>query len=322
MSINGGITMSHWTTADMPNLQGHVALVTGANSGLGLETTRALAAKGAHVIMACRNQEKGAQAQDSLEKSIAGASLELAELDLASLASIRVFAEHFQANHKQLDLLFNNAGVMAIPFRKTQDGFEWQFGTNYLGHFALTGLLLPTLLTTPQSRVITTSSVAHRTGKIEFDNLNGERSYGRWSAYGRSKLADLMFALELQRRLKSAGADTISVAAHPGFSNTSLQSTSTTEAGALGERLLYTLYKGQSAAMGALPQLYAATAPYIYGGEYIGPDGMFGMTGYPKKVRAIKPAYDEQVAAKLWDVSVEMTGVDYGVLRSKVQEKA
>jgi protochlorophyllide reductase len=314
--------MSHWTTADMPELQGRVALVTGANSGLGLETTRALAAKGAHVIMACRNQEKGAQAQDSLEKSIPAASLELAELDLASLASIRAFAERFQAQHTQLDLLFNNAGVMAIPYRKTQDGFEWQFGTNYLGHFALTGLLLPTLLVTPQSRVITTSSVAHRTGKIEFDNLNGERSYSRWSAYGRSKLANLMFALELQRRLKGAGADTISVAAHPGFSHTSLQSTSATEAGAAMERLLYTLYRGQTAAMGALPQLYAATAPYIYGGEYIGPDGMFGMGGYPKKVRGIKPAYDEQVATKLWDVSVEMTGVDYGALRSKVQEKA
>ena len=314
--------MSHWTTSDMPELQGRVALVTGANSGLGLETTRALAAKGAHVIMACRNQEKGAQAQDSLEKSIPAASLELAELDLASLASIRAFAERFQAKHTQLDLLFNNAGIMAIPYRKTQDGFEWQFGTNYLGHFALTGLLLPTLLATPQSRVITTSSVAHRMGKIEFDNLNGERSYSRWSAYGRSKLADLMFALELQRRLKRAGADTISVAAHPGFSHTSLQSTSATEAGAMMERLLYTLYRGQTAAMGALPQLYAATAPYIYGGEYIGPDGMFGMGGYPKKVRGIKPAYDEQVAAKLWDVSVEMTGVDYGALRSKVQEKA
>jgi len=322
MSIDGGITMSHWTTADMPNLQGRVALVTGANSGLGLETTRALAAKGAHIIMACRDQEKGRTARATIVESVPGASLELMELDLASLAAVRDFAKRFQADHTQLDLLFNNAGVMAIPFRKTQDGFEWQFGTNYLGHFALTGLLLPTLLATPQSRVISTSSVAHRTGKIEFDNLNGERSYSRWSAYGRSKLANLMFAIELQRRLKRAGVDTISVAAHPGFSHTSLQSTSATEAGAAMERLLYTFYKGQSAAMGALPQLYAATDPYIYGGEYIGPDGMFGMGGYPKKVRGIKPAYDEQVAAKLWDASVEMTGVDYGALRSKVQEKA
>ena len=211
---------------------------------------------------------------------------------------------------------------MAIPYRKTQGGFEWQFGTNYLGHFALTGLLLPTLLATPQSRVITTSSFVHRRGKIEFDNLNGERSYSRWSAYDRSKLADLMFAFELQRRLNRAGADIISVAAHPGYSNTSLQSTSTSESGTVMERLMYRLYGGQTAAMGALPQLYAATAPYVYGGEYIGPDGILGIAGYPEKVRGSKQAYDEQVAARLWDVSVEMTGVDYGVLRSPVQEKA
>ncbi len=314
--------MSHWTTADMPDLHGYTALVTGANSGLGLETTRALAAKGAHVVMASRDQEKGRRAQSSLEESIPGASLELMQLDLASLAGIRDFAKRFQAQHTQLNLLFNNAGVMAIPYRKTPDGFEWQFGTNYIGHFALTGLLLPTLLATPKSRVITTSSMAQATGKIEFDNLNNERSYSRWSAYGKSKLADAIFAFELQRRLKRTGVDTISVAAHPGYSHTSLQSTSATEAGAAIERLMYSLYGGQSAAMGALPQLYAATAPYIYGGEYIGPDGLFGMSGYPQKVRAVKRAYDEQVAAKLWDVSVEMTGVDYAALSSPVQEKA
>jgi protochlorophyllide reductase len=314
--------MSHWTTADMPDLHGYTALVTGANSGLGLETTRALAAKGAHVVMASRNLEKGSQTQSSLEESIPGASLELTQLDLASLAGVRDFANRFQANHTQLNLLFNNAGVMAIPYRKTPDGFEWQFGTNYLGHFALTGLLLPTLLATPKSRVITTSSMAQSMGKIEFDNLNNERSYSRWSAYGKSKLADAIFAFELQRRLKRAGVDTISVSAHPGYSNTNLQTTSATEAGAALERFMYSFYRGQSAAMGALPQLYAATAPYIYGGEYIGPDGLFGMTGYPKKVQAVKRAYDEQVAARLWDVSVEMTGVDYAALSASAQEKA
>jgi NAD(P)-dependent dehydrogenase (short-subunit alcohol dehydrogenase family) len=306
----------------MPDLRGYTALVTGANSGLGLETARALAAKGAHVVMASRDLEKGRKAQSSLEESIPGAVLELVQLDLASLAGVRDFAQRFQEKHTQLNLLFNNAGVMAIPYRKTPDGFEWQFGTNYLGHFALTGLLLPTVLATPKSRVITTSSMAQTMGKIEFDNLNGERSYSRWSAYGKSKLADAIFAFELQRRLKRAGVDTISVAAHPGYSHTSLQSTSATETGAIMERLLYSLYSGQSAAMGALPQLYAATSPFLYGGEYIGPDGFFGMSGYPKKVRASKPAYDEPVAAKLWEVSVEMTGVDYGVLRSTVQEKA
>ncbi len=313
--------MSHWTTANIPDLHGHTALVTGANSGLGLETTRALATNGAHVVMACRDQEKGRKAKSVIEESVPGASLELAALDLSSLAAIRAFAERFRTDHTQLDLLFNNAGVMAIPYRKTQDGFEWQFGTNYLGHFALTGLLLPPLLATPQSRVITTSSMAHVTGKIEFDNLNNERSYTRWSAYGKSKLADLMFAFELQRRLKRVGVETISVAAHPGFSHTSLQSTSVTEASAVMERLMYSLYRGQSAAMGALPQLYAATAPSLSGGEYIRPDGLFGLSWYPKKVRACKHAYDEQVAARLWEVSIEMTGVDDAALHALTQEK-
>jgi protochlorophyllide reductase len=314
--------MSKWTTADIPDLHGKVALVTGANSGLGLETTRALAAKGAHVVMASRDLEKGRKAQASIQEGIPGASLELVQLDLASLAGIHDFVKQFQTNHAQLDLLFNNAGVMAIPQRKTADGFEMQFGTNYLGHFALTGQLLPTLLATPRSRVITTSSFAHMMGKIEFDNLNSERSYGRWSTYGKSKLADLMFALELQRRLTHAGADTIGVAAHPGYSHTNLQATSATATGAIGERLMYAIYRGQSAAQGALPQLYAATSPNIYGGEYVGPDGLLGLSGFPKKGRAGKHAYDEQVAAKLWDVSVEMTGVDYAALREAVEEKA
>ena len=313
--------MSHWTTADIPDLHGHIALVTGANSGLGFETTRALAAKGATVVMACRDQEKGRKAKTAIEESVPGASLELMALDLSSLAAIRAFAERFRADHTQLHLLFNNAGVMAIPYRKTPDGFEWQFGTNYLGHFALTGLLLPTVLATPRSRVITTSSMAHIMGKIEFDNLNNERSYSRWSAYGKSKLADLMFAFELQRRLKEAGVDTISVAAHPGFSHTSLQATSVTEAGAVIEGLMYAFYRGQSAAMGALPQLYAGTSPYVFGGEYIGPDGLFGMSGYPKKVHASKKAYDEQVAAQLWEKSLEMTGVDYAALHTLSPEK-
>lgn len=316
--------MSQWTTEDIPDVHGYTVLVTGANSGLGLETTRALATKGAHVVMACRNLEKGRAAQASLEQSIPGASLSLMHLDLASLASVRTFAERLQAQQSQLHLLFNNAGVMALPYRKTTDGFEWQFGTNYLGHFALTGLVLPTLLATPKSRVISTSSLAQMMGKISFDNLNGERSYSRWSAYGKSKLATAMFAFELQRRLKQAGAEMISVCAHPGYSATNLQTTSATESAAAIERLIYSSFGGvfQNAAMGALPQLYAATSSAISGGEYIGPDGLFGLGGYPKEVRAVKQAYDEQVAAKLWEVSVEMTGVDYAALRDVPALKA
>lgn len=310
--------MSRWTTADMPDLHGHTALVTGANSGLGLETVSALAAKGAHVVMACRDLEKGRKAKSLVEERVSGADLELMQLDLASLAAVRDFAQRFQKEHAQLNLQFNNAGVMAVPYRKTPDGFEWQFGTNHLGHFALTGLLLPTLLATPKSRIIVTASQAHRMGKIEFDNLNGERSYGRWSAYGRSKLANLLFGLELQRRLQKAGVETISVIAHPGYAHTSLQGANATAV----ERVLYALYPGQTAAMGALPQLYAATSPYIYGGEYIGPDGLFGMAGYPKRVHANKLAHDEALAVRLWDVSVEMTGVDYGMLYPSVKEKA
>jgi NAD(P)-dependent dehydrogenase (short-subunit alcohol dehydrogenase family) len=211
-------------------------------------------------------------------------------------------------------LLFNNAGVMALPHRKTPDGFEWQFATNHLGHFALTGLILPTLLATPKSRVITTSSMMQMAGKIEFDNLNSERSYSRWLAYGRSKLANALFAFELQRRLKRAGAETISLAAHPGYATTNLQTTSVTEAATTIEGWMYSLFRGQSAAMGALPQLYAATEPSLSGGEYIGPDGFLGMAGHPRKGRAVKRAYDEHVAAQLWKISVEMTRVEYAAL--------
>jgi len=271
--------------------------------------------------MACRNMEKGRKAQSLIEGEVVGASLELAALDLASLVEVRNFAQRFQADHARLDLLFNNAGVMAIPRRETADGFEWQLGANYLSHFALTGLLLPTLLTTPESRVISTSSMAQNAGRINFDDLQGKRSYGRWSAYGQSKLANVLFAFELQRRLTRVGAGTISVCAHPGYASTNLQTTTGTTFGMKMENIMYSVYRGQSAYKGALPQLYAATAPNIYGGEYIGPDGLLGMSGYPKRVRASKPAYDEQVAARLWDVSVELTGVDYAVLRTLAPEK-
>lgn len=311
--------MNQWTVADIPSLQGHVAVVTGANSGLGLETTRALASKGAHVLMACRSLEKGRAAQAIVVKQLPQATLEVAELDLASLASIRAFAANFRQVHKRLDLLFNNAGVMAIPRRETQDGFEMQFGTNHLGHFALTGLLLPTLLATPQSRIVTTTSGARLVGHIRLDDLQRKQSYGRWEAYGQSKLANLLFTLELQRRLVQAGADTISVAAHPGYAQTELQSTSMTAANSPIDRFMYTFLQpiiSQSAAMGALPQLYAAITPTIHGGELIGPGGFLGMRGYPKEERKRPQDDDRQIAQQLWNSSVKLTGVDYADLQT------
>src|SRR5260370_485146 len=228
--------MNKWTVNDIPDLHGRVALVTGANSGLGLETTRALVAHGAHVIMACRSLDKAHQAEIKLSEPFA--SVELAQLDLASQASVRECADTIQQTHDRLDLLFNNAGVMAIPRRETPDGFEMQFATNYLGHFALTGLLLPTLLSTPSSRVVTLTSIARMFahGRINFDDLNGKHSYDRSRAYGQSKLATLLFADELQRRLARAGSTTISVSAHPGYARTELQSTSQAASGSILER--------------------------------------------------------------------------------------
>ncbi|GLV54728.1 short-chain dehydrogenase [Dictyobacter sp. S3.2.2.5] len=313
--------MVQWTDRDIPDLQGRVALVTGANSGLGLETVRALAAKRAHVIMACRNLEKGSQARDELSQAFPQASLELMELDLASLEAVRTFARNLAANHARLDLLFNNAGVMAIPRRETRDGFEMQFGTNHLAHFALTGLLLPTLLATSRSRIICTTSAARAMGKIRIDDLNRTRSYGRWEAYGQSKLSNLLFAFELQRRLEAAGAETICVAAHPGYAVTNLQTTSATLSNATLETLLYTKLGplvGQTAQMGALPQLYAAFSPDIHGGELVGPGSLGGLRGYPRVETKAQKEYDRATARRLWDASVKLTSVDYSALQSPV----
>ena len=215
--------MSKWTTKDIPDQSGKIAIVTGANSGIGFEAAKALAAKGAHVVMACRNMEKGEKAVDDIRAATPAAQLALKQLDLADLGSVRTFAADYQAQHSQLHMLINNAGVMALPYRTTEDGFEMQFGTNHLGHFALTGLLLPTLFATPGSRIVTVSSMAHQMGTIQFDDLGWEKSYSKWRAYGMSKLANLLFTYELQRKLTAAGADTIAVAVHPGYSATNLQ---------------------------------------------------------------------------------------------------
>lgn len=304
--------MVNWNANDIPSQSGKVVIVTGANSGLGYETTLALVRKNAHVIMACRNLEKGQRAVDLIEAKVPGASVELMPLDLASLASIHAFAESFIAKYDHLDQLYNNAGVMAIPRRETADGFEMQFGTNHLGHFALTGLLLPTLLQTPHSRVITTSSGLHRTGKMDFDDLQHEKSYTRYGAYSQSKLANILFMLELERRLMPTAATTISVGGHPGFSNTNLQSNSAEASGSGIEKVMYSLGAifAQSQAMGALPQLYAGTASDVVGGEYYGPSIM-SMRGNPTLETPSDAARNEADAARLWAISEELTGVHY-----------
>ncbi len=298
--------MQKWTTANMPDQSGKLALITGANSGLGYETSLALAEKNAEVIMACRNLEKGQAALDKIKAAVPHAKLVLMSLDLNSLASVRKFAEEIHAKYERLDLLINNAGIMAPPYGKTEDGFETQFGVNHLGHFALTALLLDLLFAAENSRIVNVSSQAHTMGKINFDDLNSEKSYNAWRAYGQSKIANLYFTYELQRKLAAAGKSTIATAAHPGYSATNLQ----------GNSGLFSFLNGimaQSAAMGALPTLYAATNPEVTGADYIGPHAMGGWRGYPVKVKSNALSYDEAIAARLWDVSEALTGIKFNL---------
>jgi NAD(P)-dependent dehydrogenase (short-subunit alcohol dehydrogenase family) len=289
--------------------------VTGANSGLGLATARALARARARVVLACRNLDKGEAAVREIEAAVSQPQLELEQLDLSSLDSVRAFAERFRAGHDGLDLLINNAGVMATPRRRTSDGFELQLGTNHLGHFALTGLLIGAMEGRGDPRVVTLSSQAHRTGRIAFDNLGGERHYFRWRAYGQSKLANLLFALELDRRLRAAGSGVKSMAAHPGYAATNLQQAGPPSIDALFMRVTNAVL-AQSAEMGALPELYAATAPGLESGTYVGPDGIGEQRGHPKRVSPSRAARDEEVARRLWEVSEELTGVRFGLAPS------
>jgi NAD(P)-dependent dehydrogenase (short-subunit alcohol dehydrogenase family) len=300
-----------WTAADIPDQSGRTAIVTGANSGLGLATARELARAGAAVIMGCRSVGKGEEAARRIRGAAPDARLEVATLDLADLGSVRDFAAQAADRHPRLDLLINNAGIMAAPRRLTRDGFESQFGTNHLGHFALTGLLLPALLKAPAPRVVTVSSTMHRGGKLNFDDLNGERKYSRWGAYGQSKLANLMFCFELQRRAIAADTALLSLAAHPGYASTNLQF-------AAPDRLYEKAYMwignrlfAQSADMGALPTLYAATVPDLPGGTYVGPGGIGEQRGHPKVVTAAGKAYEESDWRRLWEVSEQLTGVQY-----------
>jgi NAD(P)-dependent dehydrogenase (short-subunit alcohol dehydrogenase family) len=302
---------SKWTAADIPDQSGRVAIVTGANSGLGLATARELTRAGATVVLACRSTAKAEQAAASIRTAVPRAALEVEALDLASLGSVHEFAQRRAGSGGALDLLINNAGIMAAPRRVTVDGFESQFGTNHLGHFALTGLLLPALLRAPAPRVVTLSSGLHRSGTISFDDLQGEQKYSRWGAYGQSKLANLMFCFELQRRSTEAGDVLRSLAAHPGYASTNLQFAAPDrfyEKAFMwaGNRLF-----AQSADMGALPTLYAATASGVPGGTFIGPGGFAEQRGYPKIVTAARKAYDEEAWRRLWEVSEQLTGVHY-----------
>ncbi len=292
-----------WDDRLMLDQSGKVAIVTGAGSGLGFETVRALAGKNAKVVMAVRNTAKGREAAARIKKECPRADVDVMELDLADLSSVRKFAQNFTKRFSRLDLLINNAGVMVPPYGKTVDGFELQFGTNHLGHFALTVLLIDMLKKVSGSRIVTVSSGAHAFGMLDFDDLNWEkRRYNAWQAYGDSKLANLYFTRELQRRLDEEGSDVLAVAAHPGWAATELQRHQ------WWVRLLNNFF-AQPAGMGALPTLYAATAPDVHGSEYFGPDGKGQMRGYPVKVQSSKRSRDMVVASRLWEVSEEMTGI-------------
>ena len=295
-----------WSAEALGDQSGRVAIVTGSNSGIGFETARVLAGKGATVVMACRNLEKANPKADEIRAAHPGADVNAMQLDLSDLGSVQRFAEGFRAKHSRLDLLINNAGIMVPPYGKTAQGFETQFGVNHLGHFALTGSLLDLITNTPGSRIVTVSSIAHYMGKIDFADLNWEKGYRAQAAYGQSKIANLLFTYELQRRLATAGKDTIAVAAHPGWTETNLQEH------AKGVKFL-NRFLAQEPLMGALPTLYAATEPGVNGAEYFGPSGFMEMNGPPKKVKSNKRSHDPNVAERLWNVSEELTGVHFQI---------
>jgi NAD(P)-dependent dehydrogenase (short-subunit alcohol dehydrogenase family) len=295
--------MSRWTARDVADQTGRNVVVTGANSGIGFQAARVLAERGADVVLAVRDITRGEAAAGRI-----GPAVQVRRLDLADLASVREFAA---GAPERIDVLVNNAGVMALPERRTADGFEMQLGTNHLGHFALTGLVLGRLLRAAQPRVVTVSSVMHRRGRIDFDDLQSERAYKKWAAYSQSKLANLLFAYELQRRASAAGLPLRSLAAHPGYSATNLWAggaeTSLSErAAARTGRLI-----AQSDAMGAEPTLYAATAPDIGSGAYVGPGGVMEARGHPKLVGSSAASRDEATARRLWEISEDLTGVRY-----------
>jgi NAD(P)-dependent dehydrogenase (short-subunit alcohol dehydrogenase family) len=301
-----------WTINNIPNLTGKVIIVTGANSGIGFEAAREFIRKGATTILACRNMNKAQAALSKIQAEIPNARAEVMCLDLASLKSIHEFVEAFKARYDRLDVLLNNAGIMMVPYTQTEDGFESQLGTNHLGHFALTGLLIELLEKTPGSRVVNISSNGHRMGRMDFDNLlyKSKGSYSRVGAYGRSKLSNLLFTYELERRIEANGGNPIAVAAHPGLADTHLADHF------WGGRLnglshAYLKAMAQDAAMGALPGIRAAVDPDVKGGQYYGPDGPRESKGYPVLVHSNQASHNEADARHLWQVSEELTGVKY-----------
>jgi NAD(P)-dependent dehydrogenase (short-subunit alcohol dehydrogenase family) len=304
--------MTNWTIADIPSQAGKLAVVTGATGGLGYQTALGLAQAEAEVVLTGRNDAKGREAISKIRRQLPDAKISFEALDLANLASVADFARRFAATHASLDLLINNAGVMALPTRQTtDDGFETQFGTNYLGHYALTAQLLPLLRSAHQPRVVNLSSIAHRTGFIHFSDLQGERLYSPWKAYNQSKLAMLMFALELQRRSDAAGWNLMSNAAHPGWARTDLFANGPGFGLiSFASQLAAPLFS-QSAESGALPTLFAATSPQAEGGGYYGPNGLNELKGPPAPARIMPQARDKAGAGKLWDVSQQLTGVSF-----------
>lgn len=309
--------MSHnWTADNIPNLTGKIIVITGANAGLGFESAKTLVAKGATVVMAVRNMNKGEKAKADILKIHPHVSLDLMKLDIGDLSSVREFAEAFKAKYDRLDILVNNAGVMAIPRQETVDGFEMQLGVNHLGHFALTGLLLDVIVKTPHARIHNVTSSANYSGTINFDDLMGEENYGRWAAYGQSKLANVFFTFELQKRLTAAGFDTMTNTSHPGLVLTNLQANSVEQSDTKMEALLYRFIEpilAQDITMGVLPMLYGATAEDAKGGVFYGPR-TFNLRGYPAEKKANKAAYDAQALQRFWEVSEQLTGVTYDVL--------
>ncbi|AUX10855.1 short-chain dehydrogenase/reductase SDR [Halalkaliarchaeum desulfuricum] len=301
-----------WSVEDVPDQTGRRIVITGANSGIGFEAASVLAREGARVVMACRSLDRGEAAAEEIREAAGDVDLAVRRLDLADLESVRSFPNRLAPDDRPIDVLVNNAGIMGIPRHETDEGFEQQFGVNHLGHFALTGVLCSDLA--DKARVVTVSSGMHERGEIDFEDLHGEKSYGKWDAYAQSKLANLLFAYELDRRAEDADTSITSVGVHPGYADTSLQSRGPELAGSPVRKAMMRVANAifaQPAADGALPTLYAATAPDVEGGEYYGPGGLLNMRGPPERQQSSERSYDRETARRLWELSEELTGVQF-----------